>query len=191
MPLEPGGPLRHFNVVEDEALLAREALEAPLDGVQAEAMGLLREATGTRRPLAPSGRRLVAGFVALLAVRTTRGYQDLDEAEARRGVEVLSSALGDMGWVFWEAPAPDYFVSAGAPFHAFAGSGGLAGGLGVHAPEAELTLPLSAAWALHATWRRTGETWRRAGEAVLLELNARTLLGAARFALAPKPAIPL
>jgi hypothetical protein len=191
MPLEPAGPLRHFNVVEDPELLAREALEPPLEAIQADAMRVVHQAIEGRRPLAAEERRLVAAFVALLGVRLTRGYQSLDEAEAQRGVEALSGALLEMGWVFWRAEPPDYFVSAGAPFHAFAGTGGLAGGLGFQAPEAELTLPLSPAWALHATWTRRGESWRRAGERVLLELNARTLLGAARFALAPKPAIPL
>ena len=44
--------------------------------------------------------------------------------------------------------------------------------------------------ALHATWKRRGEVWRRATEDVLLELNARTLLRAKKFVLAPKPAIP-
>lgn len=43
---------------------------------------------------------------------------------------------------------------------------------------------------LHATWKRRGELWRRATEDVLLEVNARTLLRARRFVLAPKPAIP-
>jgi len=32
--------------------------------------------------------------------------------------------------------------------------------------------------------------WRRATEDVLLDLNARTLLRAKKFVLAPKPAIP-
>ena len=191
MPLEPAGGLRHFNEVTEAALAPKEALEGPLERIQSDAMAVLRRATGERRPPTPEERRLAAEFMALLAVRLSRGYQDLDDAEARRGVEVLSGALADMGWVLWEAEEPFYFVSAGAPFHAFAGAGGLAGGLGVHAPEAELTLPLSPRWALHATWRRAGEAWRTAGERVLLELNARTLLGAGRFALASKPAIPL
>jgi hypothetical protein len=96
-----------------------------------------------------------------------------------------------MGWVFWEADPPDYFVSSSAPFHvAFPTDDGLVQGMELHAPGVEITLPLTPRLALHATWKRRGEVWRRATEDVLLELNARTLLRAHRFVLAPKPAIP-
>jgi hypothetical protein len=99
--------------------------------------------------------------------------------------------LRDMGWVFWEAEPPDYFISSSAPFHvAFPKDDGLVQGMELHAPGVEITLPLTPRFALHATWKRRGETWRRATEDVLLELNARTLLRAQRFVLAPKPAIP-
>ncbi len=96
-----------------------------------------------------------------------------------------------MGWVFWGAEPPDYFISSNAPFHvAFPTDDGLVQGMELHAPGVEITLPLTPGLALHATWKRRGEIWRRATEDVLLELNARTLLGARRFVLAPKPAIP-
>jgi hypothetical protein len=62
--------------------------------------------------------------------------------------------------------------------------------MGLHAPGVEVTLPLTPRLALHATWKRRGELWRRATEEALLELNARTLLRAREFVLAPKPAIP-
>jgi hypothetical protein len=54
----------------------------------------------------------------------------------------------------------------------------------------EITLPLTPRVALHATWKRRGEAWRPASGDVSCEIDARTLLGARRFALAPKPAIP-
>jgi hypothetical protein len=96
-----------------------------------------------------------------------------------------------MGWVLWEVEPPDYFISSNAPFHAaFPKDEGLVQGQELHAPGVELTFPLTPRLALHATWKRRGEVWRRATEDVLLELNARTLVRARKFVLAPKPAIP-
>ena len=86
--------------------------------------------------------------------------------------------------------ASDYFISSSAPFHvAFPKDDGLVQGMELHATGVESPSP-SPRLALHATWKRRGEAWRRATEDVLLELNARTLLRAHRFVLAPKPAIP-
>lgn len=189
---EPQGPGRHFNVPDDPALRANDALEPRLAELAPEAMRLVRDRLPARVPLAPAERELLSAFFALVGVRLARGFGELAAAEAQRGYEALLGAVRDMGWVFWEAEEPFYFVSSNAPFHAaFPGDDGLAVGQGLHAPGVELTFPLTPALALHATWKRRGELWRRAGERVLLELNARTLVRAHQFVLAPKPAIPL
>ena len=191
VPVEPGGPDRHFNEVDDPALRRNEALEPLLAAVLEDAARLLRRELPARRPLGSSERELLASFLALLGMRLSARFGDLDEAEARRGYEELLSILRDMGWVFWQAEPPDYFVSSSAPFHvAFPRDDGLVQGMGLHAPGVEITLPLTPRLALHATWKRRGELWRRAPEGVLLELNARTIVRARRFVLAPKPAIP-
>ena len=191
-PVEPVAGERHFNVPEPGALRHNPALERWLAAVEEGAARLVRERLGECRPLAPDERDRLATFFAALGIRLSSRFGDLDDAEAVRGFEELRGALCEMGWVLWEAEPPFYFVSSSAPFHAaFPTDDGLVQGQELHAPGVELTLPLTPRLALHATWRRQGELWRRAGEAVLLELNARTLQRASRFVLAPKPAIPL
>jgi hypothetical protein len=192
VPVEPRGGERHFNVPDAGALRRNAELERRLASIEAEAMRLVRERLPERGPLAPDEREVLATLVAALGIRLSSGFGDLEDAEALRGFEELLGVVREMGWVFWEAESPFYFVSSSAPFHAaFPKDDGLVQGQELHAPGAELTLPLTPHLALHATWSRRGELWRRAGEAVLLELNARTLQRAHRFVLAPKPAIPL
>jgi hypothetical protein len=189
--LEPDGTNRHFNEVDEPALQKNEDLERLLAAVEYEAARLIAEKLPARTVLAPAERDVLASFFALVGIRLSSRFADLDEAEARRGYDQLLPVLRDMGWVFWEADPPDYFISSNAPFHvAFPKDDGLVQGMELHAPGVEITLPLTPRLALHATWKRRGEVWRRATEDVLLELNARTLLRALKFVLAPKPAIP-
>ncbi len=190
-PVEPNGSNRHFNEVDDPKLQKNDDLEQLLGSVEGEAARLVTQKLPGHGALATSERELLASFFALLGIRLSSRFGDLDEAEARRGYDELLPVLRDMGWVFWEAEPPDYFVSSNAPFHAaFPKEDGLVQGMELHAPGIEITLPLTPRLALHATWKRRGEIWRQATEDVLLELNARTLLRAHKFVLAPKPAIP-
>jgi hypothetical protein len=192
VPVDPPGGERHFNVPEPGTLRYNAELERRLAAVGEDAARLIRERLQEHRPLVPGERDVLATFVAVLGIRLSSRFGDLNDAEALRGYEELLGVLRETGWVFWEAEPPFYFVSSSAPFHAaFPTDDGLVQGQELHAPGVELTLPLTPRFALHATWRRRGELWRRAGEAVLLELNARTLQRAHRFVLAPKPAIPL
>jgi hypothetical protein len=190
-PVEPRGTGRHFNDVVEPALLKNEDLERLLAAIEDDASRIVREVLPSRAALSFAQREVLATLFALLGIRLSSRFGDLDEAEARRGYEQLLPVLRDMGWVFWEAEAPDYFISSSAPFHvAFPKDDGLVQGMELHATSVEITLPLTPRLALHATWKRRGELWRHANEDVLLELNARTLLRAHRFVLAPKPAIP-
>jgi hypothetical protein len=190
-PIEPRGTSRHFNEVDEPALQKNDDLEQLLGAIENEASELIRERLPARTSLAPVEREVLAKFFALLGIRLSSRFGDLDEVETRRGYDQLLPVLRDMGWVFWEAEPPDYFISSSAPFHvAFPKDDGLVQGMELHATSVEITLPLTPRLALHATWKRRGELWRRATEDVLLELNARTLLRAHRFVLAPKPAIP-
>jgi Protein of unknown function (DUF4238) len=190
-PLEPDGTNRHFNEVDEPALQKNEDLERLLEAVEGGAARLIREKLSARIALVAAERETLASFFALLGIRLSARFGDLDEAEGRRGYGELLLALRDMGWVFWEAEPPDYFISSNAPFHvAFPKDDGLVQGMELHAPGIEITLPLTPRIALHATWKRRREVWRRATEDVLLELNARTLVRARRFVLSPKPAIP-
>ncbi len=190
-PVEPEGAHRHFNDVDEPALQKNEDLERLLGAVEDDAARLIREKIAARTSLVPAERDVLASFFALLGIRLSSRFGDLDEAEARRGYDQLLPVVREMGWVFWEADPPDYFISSNAPFHvAFPKDDGLVQGMELHARGVEITLPLTPHVALHATWKRRGELWRRATEDVLLELNARTLLHARKFVLAPKPAIP-
>ncbi len=188
-PIEPHGAGRHFNEVDEPG--RHEDLQRVLAGVESEAARAIREDLPTRAGLTPAARDVLASFFAALGIRLSPRLGDLDEREARHGYDQLLAVLRDMGWVFWEAEPPDYFISSSAPFHvAFPNDDGLVQGMELHAPGVEITLPLTPRLAVHATWKRRGELWRTASEDVLLELNARTLLRARRFVLAPKPAIP-
>jgi hypothetical protein len=190
-PVEPAAPHRHFNEVEEPALRKNDALEPLLEAVEGEAARIAQQRLPGRTALAPAEREVLASFFALLGIRLSSRFGDLDEAEARRGYDALLPVLREMGWVFWETRLPDYFVSSSAPFHvAFPKDDALVQGMELHAPGVEITLPLSPRLALHATWKRRGELWRCASEDVSCELNARTLLRARAFVLAPKPAIP-
>jgi uncharacterized protein DUF4238 len=190
-PLEPDGMGRHFNEVDDPALQKNDDLERLLASLDPDASRMIEDRLHARSPPSPAEREVLASYFALLAIRLSSRFGLLPEAEARRGYDELMPVLRDMGWVFWEAEPPDYFVSSNVPFHvAFPRDDGLVQGMELFAPGIELTLPLSPRLALHATWKRRGEAWRKAGEDVLLELNARTILGARRFVLSPKPAIP-
>ena len=189
--LEPAGAKRHFNEVDEPALHKNDDLERLLDDVESEAARLVAEKLTRRTALEPVDRDVLSSFFALLGIRLSSRFGDLEEAEARRGYDELLAVIREMGWVLWEAAPPDYFVSSNAPFHvAFPRDDGLVQGMELHAPGVEITLPLTPRLALHATWKRRGEAWRRATEDVLLELNARTLVRAKKFVLAPKPAIP-
>lgn len=190
-PLEPDGIGRHFNEVDEPALQKNDDLEQVLARVDPDTARLIDQALPEHRPLAPADRGTLATWFALLGVRLSSKFGLLPEDEAGRGADELAAALRDMGWVFWEAEAEDYFVSSSGPFRvAFPDDDAHVQEMGLLAPGIEITLPLSPRLALHATWRRRGEVWRRAREDVLLELNARTLQGARRFALSPRPAIP-
>lgn len=189
-PVDPQGARWHFNYVDEPALRKNDDLEPLLASLENDAERLVAEIPA-RSGIAAEGREVLSRFLALLGIRLSARFGDLDEAEARRGYEELFPVLGDMGWVFWEAEPPDYFVSSNAPFHvAFPKDDGLVQGMELYAPGVEITLPLTPRIALHATWKRRGEVWRRATEEVLLELNARTMLRARKFVIAPKPAIP-
>lgn len=186
------GPDRHFND-GDPAVLGRLApLWDELAHLEPSLAPLLGDGLARERPLSVDERAALARFMALVGVRNTRGAGDLSPEEARAGVESLAGALVEMGWVFWIAEPPDYFIGSSSPFHAAfpKGDESQTAGFGVTAPQVEITFALSPRVALHATWRRKGEHWRRAREEVVLEINGRTCAGAKVFLFSPQPAVP-
>lgn len=188
---EPGGG-RHFNDMEGEAADAARELDEAQRAVEADAARIVRERLPARAPLAPEERRLLASFFALLAVRLSPRFAGIDRGEAVAGAGTLASILSDMGWVFWEAPAPGYFIGSSSPFLVAFPSRGEEpfANVDIHSPSTEVTLPLTTGLALHATWKRRGEIWRRASEDALLELNGRTCQRARHFLVSPRPAVP-
>ena len=141
-----------------------QELERALETVEEETARLLSGKISSREPLAPAERDVLSTFFALLGIRLSPGFAELEESEARRGCDELVLVLRAMGWVFCEAEPPGYFISSNAPFHvAFPGNGSLVQGMGLHAPGVEITLPLTPRLALYASWKRRGEIWRRAG----------------------------
>ena len=183
---------RHFNDLEGEDSAAGRALDEAQRDLEEEASRLLRERLPARADLAAEEREVLARFFALLAVRLSPRFAGIEEGEAMTGVQALASVLGEMGWVFWEAPGPGHFVASNSPFLvAFPGRDGeLFANVDVRSPFTEVTLPLTPALALHATWKRRGEIWRRASEDALLELNGRTCQRARHFLVSPRPAVP-
>lgn len=167
-------------------------LEQALLAEAAGTLPLLVESAEARRPLDEEVRRGGARFLALMGVLRAPGFEDLPEGEAGAGVAAADDALREMGWVFWVAEAPDYFITSSAPLRvAYPKSEeGFLEAMDLRSPGTEITFPLTPRVALHATWKRTGELWRRAGEDALMEVNARTSLRARQFLAAPQPAIP-
>jgi hypothetical protein len=188
----PAGPDRHFNDA-DPAILGRLApLWEELVALAPRVAPLLGDGLARERRLGTEERGALARFLAIVGVRNTKGAADLSPEEARAGVESLSGALQEMGWVFWVAEPPDYFIGSSSPFHAAfpKGDESQTAGFGVTAPQVEITFALSPRIALHATWRRKGELWRRAREEVVLEINGRTCAGAKVYLFSPQPAVP-
>jgi hypothetical protein len=167
-------------------------MERALEARVASVLPLLVGAAEARRP--PSGdlRHAGASFLALMGVLRAPGLEDLREGEAQAGVASLESALREMGWVFWVAEAPDYFITSSAPLQVAypKADEGWIEEMDLRSPGTEITFPLTSRIAIHATWKRSGALWRRAGEDALMEVNGRTSLRARQFLAAPRPAIP-
>jgi hypothetical protein len=182
----------HFNDIERGALERVRALDADIAATADAALPLLGSAIEQRQSLAPDQRRALARFGALLGVRNASNAGDLDLAEARGGVDALAALLAEMGWVFWIAERPHFFIGSSSPFHAVlpAGRRGPAVGFTLREPAVEITLPLSTRVALHATWARTGELWRSAREEVVLEVNGRTCMASRRYLVSPEARLP-
>jgi len=158
----------------------------------ASVLPLLIEAAETRRPLSGDLRRAGAAFLALFGVLRASGLEELPEVEVQVGVTNMESALREMGWVFWVAEAPDYFITSSAPLQVAypKADEGWIEEMDLRSPGTEITFPLTSRVAIHATWKRSGELWRRAGEDALMEVNGRTSLRGRQFLAAPRPAIP-
>lgn len=192
-PVAPdGGPTRHFNRVEEADLHRAPELDRALADVQDDAAALVAGKLMRQERLGGAERKLLASFFALLGVRLSPRFAQIEEAEALAGYQVLAATLAEMGWVFWLAEPPLHFVTSSSPLLvAFPRSEEQIGpDVDIHTPSAEVTLPLSSAIALHATWKRGGELWRRTGDDALLEINGRTCQRARAFLVSPRPAVP-
>jgi hypothetical protein len=191
-PIERTADQRHFNDAEPGTLERLAPLWDELESLGPRVDPLLGGGLAAERTLAPGDRDALARYLALVGVRNTKGGADLSIDEARAGVESLAGALHEMGWVFWVAAAPDYFIGSSSPFHAAfpTGDASQTTGFDVTAPQVEISFSLSPKVALHATWRRKGELWRRAREEVVLEVNGRTCAGAKSYLFSPQPAVP-
>ncbi len=192
-PVEAGEAMgRHFNRVDDADLHKAPDLDLALAAIEADAASLVNGKLARGEPLGGAERRLLASFFALLGVRLSPRFAQIGEEEARAGYQALAAVLAEMGWVFWLAEPPLYFITSSSPLMvAFPRREEQIGpNVDIHTPSAEVTLPLSSAVALHATWKRAGELWRRAGDDALLEINGRTCQRARAFLASPRPAVP-
>ncbi len=114
-PVEPRGGERHFNVPDERSLRYNAGLERRLAEVEDDAARLVRQKLPERSALDAGERDVLASLFALIGIRLSSRFADLDDAEAARGYEQLHAIVREMGWVFWEAEPPDYFVSSSAP----------------------------------------------------------------------------
>ncbi|WP_242346449.1 DUF4238 domain-containing protein [Anaeromyxobacter terrae] len=182
---------RHFNVPRTAGTpdggLERELLDGEAPGLA----HLVRAAQERVSP-SPEERGVAARFLAVLGVSRAPGAEGLAAAEAEAGVASLERALSEMGWVFWRAEAPAYFITSSAPLRVAypKAEEGWLEGMDVRSPGTEITLPLTPRLALHASWKLGGERWRPASEDVLMEVNGRTAQRAREFLAAPWPAVP-
>jgi hypothetical protein len=191
-PLAPDGSDRHFNEADEEELRKADALDDRLEAVDPAVDALVARLLAERPVLDGAERALLADWAALMGVRLSSRFKRVSEDEARRGHEELRPVLLEMGWVFWEAVAPAYFITSSSPFHvAFPRADeSHAAAHDLATRSVEITLPLSPRLVLHATWKRKGQLWKEAGQLALDEVNGRTMLRAARFLAAHKPAVP-
>ena len=183
---------RWFNGIDDPALAEGRVLDAALEAVSPEAARILGQQLPARQPFQAAERQAAASFFALLGIRLAPRLEGLDLRQAESGHRALAALLEEMGWVFWEAEPPFYFVTSSSPLlvafprreedHFFT--------LDLRTPSTEITLPLTSRVALHATWKRRGELWRRVSEDALLEINFRTCQRARKFLVSPRPAVP-
>jgi hypothetical protein len=191
-PLVKAGPDRHFNEADEADLRKADALDDRLEALDPEIDGLVARLLAERPVLGAGDRARLADWCALMGVRLSSRFKLVSAEEARRGHEELAPVLEEMGWVFWEAKAPAYFITSSAPFHvAFPRadeSSAVANDLTTR--TVEITLPLSPRLVLHGTWKRQGQLWKEAGQLALDEVNGRTMLRAGRFLAAHKPAVP-
>ncbi len=189
--VEPSGTSRHFNAVAD-ASSPRVALAERVGALREHVSPLLREAERGRPALGLAERAALAEFMALVAITTWPRCEGLSSEDLRAGVASLQAALSETGWVLLSAQPPAYFVTSSSPLNvcyprpeeAWAES------LELRSPGTEITIPLTPALALFATWKRRGELWRDASEDVLMEINARTIQRGTLFLAAPMPALP-
>jgi hypothetical protein len=191
-PLVKAGPDRHFNEADEEELRKADALDDRLEALDPAVDALVSRLLADRPVLDAAERAQLADWSALMGVRLSSRFKRVSADEARRGHEELTPVLLEMGWVFWEAAAPAYFITSSAPFHvAFPRADeSSAAAHDLATRSVEITLPLSPRLVLHATWKRKGQLWKEAGQLALDEVNGRTMLRAGRFLAAHKPAVP-
>src|SRR5512138_3150855 len=92
-PVTSNGMRRHFNEVDEAALDKNEDLEVLLAGIEDEAGRLITGKLTSRTPLIAAERDVLASLFALLGIRLSSRFADLDEREARRGYEELLVVL--------------------------------------------------------------------------------------------------
>ncbi len=185
------GRERHFNDGGD-AVADLERLERELGDAAESGLTPLVGSAETGQPLAGEDRRRAARLLALFGILRSPGAGSLPRPQAEEGVAKLEAALSEMGWVFWRADEPDYFITSSAALRVAypEADAGWIEALDVSSPGVEITFPLTPRSALHASWKLRGERWRRAGEDALMEINARTAQRARGFLAAPWPAVP-
>ncbi len=85
-PVDPFGTGRHFNDVVEPALLKNEDLERLLAAIEDDASRIVRDVLPSRAALSSGRREVLATFFALLGIRLSSRFGDLDEAEARHAL---------------------------------------------------------------------------------------------------------
>jgi L-fucose mutarotase/ribose pyranase (RbsD/FucU family) len=110
-------------------------------------------------------------------------------------VPKVASILSHMGWRFLMTEPGTYFATSDRPVCMLdptidpaqwetLGSGGLG------YEKVEVTLPITGTLALLAGWNIEGRRYTRVGRATVERINGRTMVGAERLIVAPKPVFP-
>jgi hypothetical protein len=94
-----------------------------------------------------------------------------------------ANVLQAMTWIVFQIGGPQRFLTSDNPIFFFPGVG-LVGQIGSRAFP-ELTFPISKTLALWATWRPYVEGFVPANEAIVREINRRTVASALRYVYAP------
>lgn len=107
----------------------------------------------------------------------------------------VARIVSQMGWRLLVTEPGTYFATSDRPVCTLdptidPAQWGTLGSGGLGYEKVEVTLPITGTLALLAGWKLEGTRYTRVSRVAVERMNGRTMLGAQRFIIAPKPVFP-